>query len=690
VRRTSALEVRTTIFSLVLLVVAVAGVGTWQIVDSRSSRSSQMLADEASSSRFVAAGVASSITDQLDFTGNLVGEFGLARLFQHDDRSELERLVLALHLLRPTFASVGALNASGRVLARWPTTPQGDRTGAVASFFGPVARSGKAYVAPVVEQQLAPREPVIPLATPVHAGGQLVGVFYVTLRATDLASSVGGTSFGTGGRIVIIDQSGHVVGRAPAGTPGSVASLPFVAAALRGGSGSGTGTAPGIEGVALVGYAAVPSIGWAVLVEQPGSAIEGPVGALTARLVVLEVLVLLVALGAGAVVLRLVRRLQRDQEHAGALLRSMGEGVATVGPTGLLQDMNPALESLTGRRAREHVGRPWSDALPLHDARGRPIGWDDSVLGEAARERHVAASSGYDLYLARADGRRVPVAITASPVLASEQVEGSVVVVRDVSREREVDQLKSSLVSTVSHELRTPLTMIQGFSELMLAPGRFDEAQRQEALDQIHTSARRLGRLIDDLLSVARIESGRLSADLEPVDVGPLVADAVAGFPSAARDRVAVDVDPAMPAVLADRDKTLQVMTNLVSNALKYSSAGTPVRVAVRRVDDHAEVSIADDGIGMSEDDLRTIFEKFTRVDHPQVRRAGGTGLGLYITKSLVELQRGQLWVESSEGRGSRFTFSLPLAPAEPDGHRPPGRAEPARSAQWTGNDEAS
>jgi len=115
-----------------------------------------------------------------------------------------------------------------------------------------------------------------------------------------------------------------------------------------------------------------------------------------------------------------------------------------------------------------------------------------------------------------------------------------------------------------------------------------------------------------------------------------------------------------MAAVLADHDKTLQVVTNLVSNALKYSPDGSPVRIVARRAGDHAEVSVVDQGIGMSDDEVGVVFEKFTRADHPEVRRVNGTGLGLYISKSLVELQRGQLWVRSSAGSGSTFSFSLP------------------------------
>jgi signal transduction histidine kinase len=280
------------------------------------------------------------------------------------------------------------------------------------------------------------------------------------------------------------------------------------------------------------------------------------------------------------------------------------------------------------------------------------------------------------LHLARADGQRLPVAITAAPLRAGNELLGAVVVLRDVSREREVDQLKSSLVSTVSHELRTPLTMVQGFSELLLSREDLGEKRSREALEQIHASAQRLGRLIDDLLSVSRIDSGKLRVDLGAVDVRGVVEEVVKVAGSQAEgghaqgalfaDRLVVEVAPGLPAVMADRDKLVQVVMNLVSNALKYSPSGATVRIVAERKRDHAEISVIDKGIGMTEAECAQVFEKFTRADRPEVRKVSGTGLGLYITKSLVEMQHGQVWVHSEPGKGSVFALSLPLTP-EPE-----------------------
>lgn len=214
-------------------------------------------------------------------------------------------------------------------------------------------------------------------------------------------------------------------------------------------------------------------------------------------------------------------------------------------------------------------------------------------------------------------------------------------------------------VSTVSHELHTPLTMIQGFSELLLTRALTQE-KSHEAIWQINSAATRLCRLIDDLLSVSRIESGRLTLRAAPVGLAEVVREVVAGFQT---DRdIEVDIEAGLPPVMADRDMMVQILTNLVSNALKYSPPQTAVSVQARQRDAAVEVAVKDLGIGMTDDDARRIFGKFFRVDRDEVREAGGTGLGLYITKQLVERQGGRITARSEPGRGSTFVFGLPAA----------------------------
>jgi PAS domain S-box-containing protein len=455
--------------------------------------------------------------------------------------------------------------------------------------------------------------------------------------------------------------------------------LSYIAGAWAGQTGAATGPVPGYSGARLLGYAPVPSTGWVVVVQQPSSVLSGQIGATTERVGAIALIVVVLAVGTVLLMASLLKKLAQERQRAGSVMASVGEGVATIDSDGVVRSANPALERLTGKLASDLTGATWDDALALYDQRGNSVAWADSLPAKAAGEDRVLATSGYGLHLARPDGQRVPVSMTAAPLRAGHELLGAVVVLRDVSTEREVDQLKSSLVSTVSHELRTPLTMVQGFTELLLSRYDMGAARSREALEQIHASALRLGRLIDDLLSVSRIDAGKLRVDLAAVEVPEVLREVVNlvgshstnahpftnGAPNDA-DRLVLEVPADLPLVLADRDKLVQVILNLVSNALKYSSAPAPVRVVVEPKHDHAEISVIDRGIGMSEAECSQVFEQFARADRPEVRKVNGTGLGLYITKNLVEMQHGQVWVKSEPGRGSIFAFSVPLAPVRP------------------------
>jgi PAS domain S-box-containing protein len=350
--------------------------------------------------------------------------------------------------------------------------------------------------------------------------------------------------------------------------------------------------------------------------------------------------------------------LRASEQKQQAILASIADGVVITDGEGVVVSLNPAMERLTGWPEEGARGRMYEEVCPLVDSRGRPIASDQGFRARAIAARRAMASSGYNVSLVTREGSRIPVSIAAAPILDREgELLGGVEVLRDISHEREVDELKSSLISTVSHELRTPLTMIQGFSELLLERD-LDETTSREALRSINVSAERLARLIEDLLSVSRIESGRLEARVAPMDLREAVEDVVALLGQGREIRI--DLDEELPPVLADGEMLIRILTNLVSNAVKYSPPNTAISVGARRVGPNIEVSVSDRGIGMSETETMQLFEKFFRADRREVQSVGGTGLGLYITKNLVEMQGGEIWVESQPGRGTTLRFTLP------------------------------
>jgi signal transduction histidine kinase len=234
---------------------------------------------------------------------------------------------------------------------------------------------------------------------------------------------------------------------------------------------------------------------------------------------------------------------------------------------------------------------------------------------------------------------------------------------------RVVNELKTEFVSIASHELRTPLTALVGFSELLLAQSTEEDEQR-EWIENMYTAATRLTKLVENLLDVSRIEEGRVELSRRPVDVRAAVSRVLADFRiRAAADRFEERYPEHTPPLLADPDKLTQVLTNLFSNAVKYSPMGGPITVSVAVVHDVVRLSVADPGLGLAPRELGRIFERFYRVQDEVRRQIPGTGLGLYITRRLVELQGGRIWAESAgSGRGSTFHVELPAAPENGNG----------------------
>jgi PAS domain S-box-containing protein len=230
-----------------------------------------------------------------------------------------------------------------------------------------------------------------------------------------------------------------------------------------------------------------------------------------------------------------------------------------------------------------------------------------------------------------------------------------------------LDKIKSNFITMVSHELRTPLTTIKAFVELILVKQHMSEEQRRKLMSTVNVEADRLGRLIADLLDLSRIESGTLKMQSEQVSLDKLVRDVLTGMTLLFEQKglqLSVDLEPGLPLVTGDRDRLVQVVTNILSNAVKFTLPGGTIRVAVRQEASPAPriaVEISDTGIGIAAPDLERIFEKFHRSDDKRTATIEGTGLGLAITREIVEHHGGSIWATSEYGQGSTFTFTLPV-----------------------------
>ncbi len=256
----------------------------------------------------------------------------------------------------------------------------------------------------------------------------------------------------------------------------------------------------------------------------------------------------------------------------------------------------------------------------------------------------------------------------SAPVLDhQERLLGRMLVFRDITREREVEQMKTDFVSIVSHELRTPLTSIRGSLQLVLGrPQQPELAQRtRELLDISLKNSERLIRLINDILDISKIEQGSIQlrrVALDPGDLCRTAAQEIETFAAGRDISIQARVPAGLPAVSADRDRALQILTNLLSNAVKFSDSGQRIELTALLSNGSICFSVRDYGRGIAPEDHQLIFEKFYQLDSSLTRNVGGTGLGLAICKALVEEHGGNIWIESTLGNGATLSFTLPLA----------------------------
>jgi len=344
-----------------------------------------------------------------------------------------------------------------------------------------------------------------------------------------------------------------------------------------------------------------------------------------------------------------------EKQRLEATLKSILSGIIVVGMNGRISILNDAAQQLFGVKAENAIGKPYHEVI-YHDKIKTLLGTALAERREITEEIEVATPA-----------ERVLQAQTAMVLNDEKEEIGIVAIFNDITEIRNVDRMKTAFVSTVSHELRTPLTSIKGFISTLLSDkeGFFDESARMEFYQIIDQECDRLTRLISDLLNVSRIESGRaLEINWKRIDARDIVSKVVSAQKSYTdKHEFVIDIPDDFPRIMADQDKFDQIFTNLLSNAVKYSPRGGKVCIQGQVVDGQVQFSVSDEGIGIPADKLTKIFERFERIDNRDTREAGGTGIGLYLVKHLVEAHGGTIWVESELGRGSTFTFRMPIEP---------------------------
>lgn len=668
---------KTILALLVLPLLLIAAIGVWQFEASRTSLRSVVLRDERNLAVMAASSVSNILNEQeLSLSSIAVSPDLLTPVLSHHWSAVESRLALLLSRYRG-FASMAIYSALGKLDVRYPPDPKMDRDDLILhSDVADTLQRGGAHVSNSYLSTDLPIEEVVSISVPMYSTAADVITHEhplsspMALEATIPVSAItklANARMGSGMGYLLLFDSRGVAMNGPAAGSSPPEHSKLLRAVLAGKTGSGVLPVPGFSGDKLIAYAPVPKTGWGIVVERPMSFLNGPLADLEGRLGVITAIVLLAVLAVAWIIARLLAAVISEKNRATVLLSSIGDGVYVLDPLGRVTSINPAMESLSGRDLKSVMNKPWWDAFCFYDGHGQRVAYEESVVYRAHITRKAVSSQGLTRVLERPDGSRLPVSLTAAPVLNERgRLAGVVAIVRDISKDKEVDELKSQLISTVSHELRTPLTMIHGFAELLLFRKDLGSKQSEEALEQIYSASDRLSRLVDDLLSASKIDAGKMILTPTEVDLARAVRDAEGAIPFDQRSRIVTRLGAEPIRVYADSDKLVQIIVNLLSNALKYSSADSEVEVSTTTDGEFAEISVVDHGIGMSDEEMSKVFEKFGRVNRQEVRRVGGTGLGLYITKSLVELHGGKIRVSSSPGKGSVFSFTVPLVLDEP------------------------
>lgn len=358
---------------------------------------------------------------------------------------------------------------------------------------------------------------------------------------------------------------------------------------------------------------------------------------------------------------KMYREIIEEKEELEHVIESVYAGIVMVHQNGRVMQMNSSARAMFGVDQGERLSGDYVSIIKNEGAQ--------NLIKQALEETDELQEEISLTIPGDEETERIYQVQTALVRSEDQSVIGVVGIFNDITEIRSIERMKTAFVSTVSHELRTPLTSIKGFISTLLqdVDGFYDADTVHEFYVIIDQECDRLTRLISDLLNVSRIEAGR-ALDLNPGPVNlPDVVDKVVAAQKSYTNKheFAVDLEPDLPTIVADNDKVDQILTNLTSNAVKYSPHGGTITVAGKQNNGVIRMSVSDQGMGIPKEHMEKLFDRFHRIDNRDTRKVGGTGIGLYLVKHLVEAHGGKIWVESEEGKGSSFIFELPKCPPQ-------------------------
>lgn len=566
--------------------------------------------------------------------------------------------------------------------------------------------------------------PYVDMYSPIFGKNQgIVGVIKTQVKLTKLQEAINAIPFSQispNGHLYVVDSDGTLISHKMSSfvlARPDLSSRKLISNALQGISNTSSDDRYTNEkNVAVVGSAiTVPGYNWVVVFEQPVSEAYGFTNLITmiflATLVGSMVFLLLIAYVLSAnltksirkleqashlfeqgklptnidiksgdeietlshsfstMVNRLIQReesLQHEKKETETLLQSLTDGVISIDLQGKILTFNKAAEKTTGFTVQEALGKHVDEILHFYHTQNLvPFASYSQQTPELIKKLKDEG-----LHLSSKEGQKISLSITTSPVVFDNQQNGFLISFHDISKEQELEEMKLDFVSMAAHELRTPLTAIRGYASLLQIQNadQLDDAGK-ELIKRLVISGETLGNLIENLLSVSRIERSMFTVDARPVDLTTTIKNVVVNVRPQANTKkqtINIVVPDQLPVVNADAFRIGQVILNFVANAVNYTQQGGTITLKAEHTGNMVQISVIDNGPGIPPDALQKLFTKFFRVSGKLEKGSKGTGLGLYISKSIIELHKGKVWVESTVGRGTTFSFTLPIAtPAE-------------------------
>ncbi|MEI6378704.1 MAG: ATP-binding protein [Candidatus Falkowbacteria bacterium] len=364
-------------------------------------------------------------------------------------------------------------------------------------------------------------------------------------------------------------------------------------------------------------------------------------------------------------------QISKEKARAEALILGIGDGVVACDKSGKVIFINSAAEKLTGYSSTDSIGKAYDEIWSLQNSKGNAIPPQKRLIHLAITKKTVInVSVANHLYIQKKNGTRFPLAATIAPIIVDNIFEGAIAIFRDITKESEIDRMKTEFLSLATHQLLTPSTAIKWLSDVLLKGdlGPINKKQKFN-LQSIYTANESMINLVNSLLNVSRIESGRIMVKPEPTELPSLLNEIKTELTSrlsAKKLSLDINTEKNLPKINIDPRLISEVYKNLLTNAIKYTPAKGNITVTIKKIKNGIISTVTDDGYGIPTEDKKKIFSKFYRGANITEIEKDGNGLGLYLVKQIIDVSGGQIGFNSTPGKGTSFWFSLPLTGSKP------------------------